>query len=219
MTTNAEKRRRAILDAALRLFGEQGHDATTMSDIVADVGGSKATLYKYFPSKEALLHEVVETSAIPDFVAFDALLDGDAPIAERIRAFVRAHLAYQVNPKVIHARRLLAFEVHRSQLARRLYETSTVPAWRLIAASLSREMDRGALRKDDPWLAVMFLKALIDGYIPALLDLDAIDPPSDEELRATADAAADVFARAYAPSGEPSPSRRVKRPDRLLAAG
>jgi AcrR family transcriptional regulator len=210
MTTSAEKRRRAILDAAIRLFGEQGHDATTMSDIVADVGGSKATLYKYFPSKEALLHEVVETTAAVDFVAFDALLDGDAPIAERIRTFARAYLGYLENPKVVHVRRLLAFEVHRSRLARRLHETSTVPAWRLIAASLAREMERGALRTDDPWLAAMHLKALIEGYIPALLDLDAIDPPTKEELQAAADGAADVFARAYATDNR-APPPRVKR--------
>ncbi len=50
-----ERLRRAILEAAERLFGEQGFQGTRISDIDAAADIGEATLYRYFPSKEELL--------------------------------------------------------------------------------------------------------------------------------------------------------------------
>ena len=47
-------RRQAILDAADEIFLEAGFQAASMAAIAARVGGSKGTLYNYFPSKEDL---------------------------------------------------------------------------------------------------------------------------------------------------------------------
>jgi AcrR family transcriptional regulator len=47
-----------IVDAAVRLFGERGIDATSMDDIAATVGVSRATVFNYFPYKEAILVEI-----------------------------------------------------------------------------------------------------------------------------------------------------------------
>jgi len=52
-----EAKRKAILETAFRLFREQGFEKTSMSEITAQVGGSKATLYRHFPSKEELFAE------------------------------------------------------------------------------------------------------------------------------------------------------------------
>jgi hypothetical protein len=52
--TKTEARREAILAAAKAVFEEMGFEQATMSEITARVGGSKATLYRYFDSKEAL---------------------------------------------------------------------------------------------------------------------------------------------------------------------
>lgn len=52
---NAAQTRELILDTALPLFLERGYEATTMEEIAerADVGAS--TLYRYFPTKDALV--------------------------------------------------------------------------------------------------------------------------------------------------------------------
>jgi len=52
----AKKRevRAAIIDAALALFARDGFEATTMDDIAARAGVSRRTVFRYFPSKEAL---------------------------------------------------------------------------------------------------------------------------------------------------------------------
>jgi AcrR family transcriptional regulator len=53
-----ERARGAILDAAIRLFEAGGIDATSMDDIARDVQLSRATVFNYFPYKEAILVEI-----------------------------------------------------------------------------------------------------------------------------------------------------------------
>jgi AcrR family transcriptional regulator len=49
----------AILDAAERLFAEQGYAATTIKQIGAAAGVNSALLYYYYDSKETLYHELL----------------------------------------------------------------------------------------------------------------------------------------------------------------
>lgn len=67
--------RRAILDAAQRLFERQGYAATTMEAIAAEAGVALKTVYVTFATKSGLLRAL-----------WDLLLKGDqdeAPVAER----------------------------------------------------------------------------------------------------------------------------------------
>lgn len=52
-----EQTRRVIVETAIRLFGEQGYEKTTMRAIAAAAGLSVGNAYYYFPSKEALVQE------------------------------------------------------------------------------------------------------------------------------------------------------------------
>ncbi|WP_019926310.1 TetR family transcriptional regulator [Nocardia sp. BMG111209] len=47
--------RATILDCALRLFGEQGYEATTIEQIIDAAAVSESTFYRYFPTKEDLV--------------------------------------------------------------------------------------------------------------------------------------------------------------------
>ena len=47
-------KRQAILDAALPLFAAKGFDATAVPQIAAAAGVAVGTIYRYFPTKEAL---------------------------------------------------------------------------------------------------------------------------------------------------------------------
>ena len=67
MRTKTEEKRQAILDVAAATFGELGFERTSMSEICARLGGSKATIYNYFPSKEALFVEVMFQASEADF--------------------------------------------------------------------------------------------------------------------------------------------------------
>lgn len=54
-TPKAEETRGRILDAALRLFRDQGFDETTMRDVAAEAGMATGAAYYYFHSKEELV--------------------------------------------------------------------------------------------------------------------------------------------------------------------
>jgi AcrR family transcriptional regulator len=55
---NVPDRRRAILDAAVKVFARQGFHACRVSDIADEAGVAYGLLYHYFPSKEDVLSTV-----------------------------------------------------------------------------------------------------------------------------------------------------------------
>ncbi|MGE5335771.1 MAG: TetR/AcrR family transcriptional regulator, partial [Nitrososphaerota archaeon] len=61
--------RRRILAGAEKLFTTYGYSRVSMDELAAELGMSKKTLYKHFPTKEALLLQVIE--------AFYAQLNAD----------------------------------------------------------------------------------------------------------------------------------------------
>lgn len=61
----AEDRPDEVLDAAFDLFLRDGFEATRVEDIAATAGISKATVYLYFPSKQALLEGIIRRSVAP----------------------------------------------------------------------------------------------------------------------------------------------------------
>lgn len=52
-----EQRRQAIAEAAIALFESKGFQQTRMEDIASSSGVSVPTVFKYFPSKQAILFE------------------------------------------------------------------------------------------------------------------------------------------------------------------
>src|SRR5579864_4566776 len=81
--------RTEILDAARRVLFRSGVAATTLNAVAKEVGVSKTALYYYFPSKDALLFELVfgalETQAQAVHDAVEKTNDG----GEALRAIVR----------------------------------------------------------------------------------------------------------------------------------
>src|SRR5271156_3361117 len=54
-----EHRVASLLDAAVRVFGELGYHAATTNAIAAEARVSPATLYQFFPNKEAIAAALV----------------------------------------------------------------------------------------------------------------------------------------------------------------
>jgi AcrR family transcriptional regulator len=53
--TQMSRTRRRLVDVALRLFSEQGYDATATEQIAAEAGVSPRTFFRYFPTKESVV--------------------------------------------------------------------------------------------------------------------------------------------------------------------
>jgi len=58
LTSQGAERKQQLLDAAARLFAEQGYAATRVVDIVDAAGVAKGLFYWYFENKEALFREL-----------------------------------------------------------------------------------------------------------------------------------------------------------------
>ena len=78
--------RNAILDAAGSLANEHGVLAATMSKIAEQAGIGRATLYKYFPDAEAVLHAWHERHVIEHLEQLTELSSGDDTAEQRLEA-------------------------------------------------------------------------------------------------------------------------------------
>ncbi len=90
----AERRREEILRVSTRLFASAGFACTDLQDVADKLGVGKGTLYRYFPTKQALFEAAVERAIRGMRSAIDAAAGGIADPLERIGAAVRVYLAY-----------------------------------------------------------------------------------------------------------------------------
>jgi AcrR family transcriptional regulator len=195
-------KRQAILDTAYRLFRTQGFETTSISEITAQVGGSKATIYSHFPSKEALFVESM-TAAVEDYIT-GAVAKLDASSTDpgaALRELGTNILSFGSSPDMVAVRRLIIAEASRSGIGKLFY--AKIAALRThIADLLSKFMASGALRSDDAIFAASQLRALLEVEVlePLLLQVreDSLDK---EEIALAADRAIATFLRAYAPPG------------------
>lgn len=84
-------KRRAILDRCAKLFAQSGYDRTSMAEVAAACGVSKALLYHYYASKETLLFDVLSVH-LQELLDATHAVDTSLPPRERLRALVGALL-------------------------------------------------------------------------------------------------------------------------------
>jgi AcrR family transcriptional regulator len=146
----------AIIDAAAHVFADRGSGAS-MGEVAVAAGVSRATLYRYYPSREALF-ESLAAHALADAGArlADAGLER-APVAEAIERVVRA---------------LIAVGDRYAILVREQVQTDKQEAERLLGAPIRAVFARGVetaeLRDDVP---VDVLLELFGGVLAAAIKL------------------------------------------------
>ncbi|GMQ97630.1 MAG: TetR/AcrR family transcriptional regulator [Acidimicrobiia bacterium] len=90
MTDDLTTRERIRVEAAA-LFRKRGFNGTSMADLAQEVGISKSSLYHHFPSKQALLSEIIELTVNRVTPLVRAVADSDLPIEERLRSAIALH--------------------------------------------------------------------------------------------------------------------------------
>jgi TetR/AcrR family transcriptional repressor of mexCD-oprJ operon len=146
----------AILDAAAHVLSERGSRAN-LADVAAAAGVSRATLYRYYPDREALLAALAST-ALAEAAArlADAGLER-APVEEAIERIVRAVIAVGDRYSVI---------VHE------LVKFDPAEAERLLGAPMravfARGIESGLFRQD---LSADVLLELFGGALRAAVKL------------------------------------------------
>ena len=83
------KRRREVIETATRIFCQKGFATATIQDIADCVGILKGSLYHYFPSKEALLEEIVTSAHDDAWARVTAARDTEDSVHELVSRYLQ----------------------------------------------------------------------------------------------------------------------------------
>lgn len=166
-TPRWERRYREVLGVAATIFAEKGYTGASTRDIADRLGVRQASLYYYFPSKEAALHAICELG-VRDFIAnLERIIATPAPIQEKLRAAIANHLLpLRTHPEADYVR---VFLRHRHELPDGLRHTITALARKytsLVERLFLEGHASGELRADlDPNLNALALLGLCNSVI------------------------------------------------------
>lgn len=149
---DAERNRERVLEVAKEFFTRSGADAS-LDDIARQAGVGAGTLYRHFPSREALIEAVYRTE-VEKLAAAQRNFAETMPPIEALRAWMLLFVDY------IAAKKIIAPALN-TLLGResKVIEASHNQIWEAIRALVKRAIKTGDIRKDlDP---IDLLRALI----------------------------------------------------------
>ncbi len=144
--TKSERTRQKILDAAARLFREQGYGAR-LADIAAEADMKAGSLYYHFEGREALVAEVLRIGVESAFdhvrQQVDAMAEDASPI-ERLETAIRAAAAANLQVSDYSAANTRIFSMASEEVRKEHYELQQTYGdymnWLLQAAVNSGEL-------------------------------------------------------------------------------
>ncbi|MFG1708000.1 TetR/AcrR family transcriptional regulator [Nonomuraea sp. M3C6] len=156
------ERREQILDAATRAFAGAGYAATSLDDVAAEAGLTRAMLYRHFDSKADLYRAVLDTACarLAEATGTDDFDDNAIPALTRAAA---------ADPDGF---RLLFRYAAREPEFRDLIDTITTASHEIAHRNLARTIPTG------PWLdwAARLIPTLTIEAVIAWLDAGQPDP-------------------------------------------
>jgi TetR/AcrR family transcriptional regulator, mexJK operon transcriptional repressor len=196
--TKTDARRQAFVEAAREAFFSGGYGGTSMSAISATVGGSKTTLWSYFPSKQELFAAVVDDLVERYGKALEVTLDPRADVAAELRRFAHALMRTLHSQPIIDLHRLTIGEAGRfPELAAMVHQRGAARGKGRLSAFLGEAMEAGILRSGDPTCAArQFAGMLQAGSVQQHL-LGLVEAPDDRAIAEEIETVLDAFMRAW----------------------
>ena len=149
-TKKSEQTRQRILDAAATLLAARGYAGTSIKAIAEEIGMQDASLYYYFPSKEALVLEVLRlgtNQAEAAVASAVAALDASQQPLEALRLAIVAH-ARSVLGMGDYPRANVRNFGQLPQEIREVHQTEQVRYGRAWKALIDKAIASGTLRED-----------------------------------------------------------------------
>jgi len=204
MKVLTEARRTAIVEAASQLFQEFGFEGASMNELAARLQGSKATLYRYFPSKEALFGAVVRcraTSHLSEAVEeIQREPEVPLPIADVLVRFGERMLTVLTNDTcALAVYRMVVAEAGRSPVGELFYEAGPRESVKALAILLKKAMARGEVRRADPHVMALHFLGLVTSETDLRLYQQNPPPLSARQITAMVERAVDMFLGGAAP--------------------
>jgi TetR/AcrR family fatty acid metabolism transcriptional regulator len=141
-----------ILEAALKVFGEKGFEATTISAICKAANISDATLYEYFDSKEEVLFSIPEIYTERELERMQEVRRYIHSPREKIRVIIQAYLEFYERNRLYTSVALLTLKGNRNFLK--------TPAYAVV-----REASRSIVEAFEEGVAAGLFRDDIDGYL------------------------------------------------------
>lgn len=192
-------RRSQILEAAFEEFAEKGFKGATIKSIAARAElQSPALIYHYFPDKEALFHEVLESRAAVIRAVTTLTPMIDRPPEEVLPRIGRAYLDFDQSsvPQVFQL--AIGEALRRPDVAELFIEHGPRRVLEFLKHYLERQVELGRLRPHDvrssarAFIGMLIPQIISKAVFPAL----NIDDLTDEEHLQTT---TEIFLRGLAP--------------------
>lgn len=191
-----------ILSAARVQFLEQGFSDTSMDAIARRAGVSKATLYAYFPSKEALFSHLIQVECREKAIRLPSP-DLDSGIVPALEALCRHFVAHFLTQEATAFFQTVSSERWRfPDLCQLYFKSGRKIVVDFVIAYLEQAKAKGLLAFDDADLAADQLLNLVLSDLPfrVALGLDLRDEAEAEQIMQAGIA---VFLKAYGVAAAP----------------
>ncbi len=165
-TTHREKRK-LILDAAIRVFAENGYHRSRVGDIAEDAGVAHGLLYHYFASKDDVLRTIFAENWGELIGRFRAVEAADEPAPEKLEGIAKILLrTWRNDPALVT---VMVREVARSQLLQDQVE-EVREAFAIVQRVIEEGQVAGAFRSDldarlASWLFYGGLEEVLTGWV------------------------------------------------------
>jgi len=178
-------RRERIVEAAERAFVRHGFHAATMQHVADEAGMSPGNLYRYFPSKEAIVEDLCEVDRgrrAGSFEAFAELMARNGDLTEAIRWGMREHVLSKPPEK---ARMIVEIWAEAGRNPRVAEITRTLDAD--VLSGLERLVDvakaaGAASPRLDSRFAARFFVTLVAGLFKRIAVEPGFDPEAETEM-------------------------------------
>jgi AcrR family transcriptional regulator len=193
-----DDRRAAILEIARAAFLEHGYSGTSMSQISVRLGGSKATLYNYFPSKKDLFVALADEETTRIFAPLFDVGEMQGDIRTVLEKFIRRFLVLLLSDDLIAFYRLVVAESARfPEIGLTAYEFGVKRGLDRMAAYFTEAMEKGELRRANVLVATEQFLDLCAGLMHRKRLWGLTGEPSQKDIEAQAGRALTTFLAAY----------------------
>jgi AcrR family transcriptional regulator len=157
-------RRARLLAAAVLCFGRRGIHQTSMQEIAGEAGMSAGNVYRYFPSKEAIIDAIAECER-QDAAALLSRLEGSDDFLSALRAVINDYVQDDGRNQIALGLEIIAEAVRNPRVAAlyaRLDAEATTALTRVVQKAAARgQVDPGL----DPNAVASLLVALVDAVL------------------------------------------------------
>ncbi|POF38599.1 TetR family transcriptional regulator [Pseudomonas laurylsulfativorans] len=192
-----DRKRQAIIQAAINEFRDNGFEITSMDKIAATAGVSKRTVYNHFPSKEELFAEILNQLWIRVTAEQETSYRPDQPLRDQLRSLLMAKLQMLGDDNLLDlARVAIAATIHSPERAQDMVARMGAREEGLTVWIRAAQAD-GRLKAVAPEFAAQQIHGLLKSF--AFWPQISMGQPSlsAEEQNTVADSALDMFLAYY----------------------